>query len=82
MRPPHWHPPVQLSPAEQTIISRIKRAKLFIFLRHNRHELFNDEFQAELAKIFTRQHGRSMPSATSAVSLGANSPSLYRHLRR
>ena len=27
-------------------------AKLFIFLRHNRHELFNDEFQAELAKIF------------------------------
>jgi hypothetical protein len=52
MRPPHWHPPVDLSPAEQTIISRIKRAKLFIFLRHNRHELFNDEFQAELAKIF------------------------------
>ncbi len=52
MRPPHWHPPVELSPAEQTIISRIKRAKLFIFLRHNRHELFNDEFQAELAKIF------------------------------
>lgn len=52
MRPPHWHPSVELSPAEQTIISRIKRAKLFIFLRHNRHELFNDEFQAELAKIF------------------------------
>jgi hypothetical protein len=52
MRPPHWHPPVQLSPAEQTVIERIKRAKLFIFLRHNRHELFNDEFQAELAKIF------------------------------
>lgn len=52
MRPPHWHPSVELSPAEQIIISRIKRAKLFIFLRHNRHELFNDEFQAELAKIF------------------------------
>jgi hypothetical protein len=52
MRPPHWHPPVELSSAEQTIVSRIKRAKLFIFLRHNRHELFSDEFQAELATIF------------------------------
>lgn len=52
MRPPHWHPPIELSPLEKTIISRIKRAKLFIFLRHNRHELFNEHFQAELATIY------------------------------
>jgi len=30
---------------EQTIITRIKRAKLFVFLRHHRHELFDDAFQ-------------------------------------
>ncbi len=52
MRPPYWHPPIELSEAEQAIISRIKRAKLFIFLRHNRHHLFDEEFQAELATMF------------------------------
>jgi Transposase domain (DUF772) len=52
MRPPYWNPPIELSELEQGIISRIKRAKLFIFLRYNRHYLFNDEFQSELATIF------------------------------
>lgn len=52
MRPPQWNPPIELSEVEQVIISRIKRAKLFIFLRNNRHHLFNDEFQSELATIF------------------------------
>jgi hypothetical protein len=69
MRPPHWHPPVQLSPAEQTIISRIKRAKLFIFLRHNRHELFNDEFQAELAKIFKESTVGQCPVPPAQLAL-------------
>jgi hypothetical protein len=32
MRPSSWHPPVEPSSLEQTIITRIKRAKLFIFL--------------------------------------------------
>ncbi len=52
MRPGNWHPPIELSPAEATVIARIKRAKLFTFLRHNRHELFNDQFQTELATLF------------------------------
>jgi len=30
MRPPNWNPPIKLSEAETAIISRIKRAKLFI----------------------------------------------------
>lgn len=52
MQPPLWHPPVELSNTEQAIVNRIKRAKLFIFLRQVRHQLFDDEFQTELAKIF------------------------------
>lgn len=52
MRPANWHPPIELYPDEEEIIARIKRAKLFIFLRRQRHELFNDELQTELAKIF------------------------------
>lgn len=33
-------------------MGRIKRAKLFAFLRENRHELFDEGFQAELATIY------------------------------
>src|SRR4028118_2327223 len=52
MRPPLWHPPIELSDHEELIIKRIKRAKLFRFLRLNRLFIFNDDFQGELATIF------------------------------
>jgi len=52
MRPSVWHPPVESSCVEQTIIQRIKRAKLFPFLRHHRHELFDDAFQEDLATLY------------------------------
>jgi hypothetical protein len=52
MRPPLWQPPVDLLPAEQTIMKRIKRAKLFVFLRQHRHTLFAAAFQDELATIY------------------------------
>jgi transposase len=43
---------VDLSPAEQAIVARIRRAKLFVFLRRVRHTLFAAAFQHELAAIF------------------------------
>lgn len=52
MRPPRWQPPVDLSPAEQTIVRRVKRAKLFVFLRQIRDELCDVSFQAELATLY------------------------------
>src|SRR5262245_40189130 len=52
MRPPLWQPSVDLSPVEQTIMKRIKRAKLFVFLRQHRHTLFDATFQDELATIY------------------------------
>src|SRR5574337_880147 len=52
MRPPRWQPPVELSPAEQAIVRRIRRAKLFVFLRRIRHELCDAAFQAELAAAY------------------------------
>ncbi|MEQ8467890.1 transposase [Coleofasciculus sp. E1-EBD-02] len=53
MHPPLWHPPIELSASEQVIVSRIRRAKLFIFLRQIRHRLFDEQFQRELAQIYT-----------------------------
>ena len=52
MRPFSWQPPVEPSAAEQAILKRIRRAKLFVFLRHHRHELFDEAFQAELAMLY------------------------------
>src|ERR1051326_8217713 len=39
MQPLPWHPPVELSEQEAQIVKRIRRAKLFVFLRSHRHEL-------------------------------------------
>ena len=52
MRPGMWRPPVEPSPAEQTVIKAVRRAKLFVFLRQHRHELFDEEFQGELARAY------------------------------
>lgn len=49
MRPPTWNPPIELSPTEQIVAKRIRKAKLFLFLRQIRHLLFDEQFQTELA---------------------------------
>jgi transposase len=52
MRPAVWRPPVEPSPAEQAVIKAVRRAKLFVFLREHRHELFDEQLQAELAESY------------------------------
>src|SRR5207244_7709383 len=50
--PEMWRPPVEPSPAEQAVIKAVRRAKLFVFLRLHRHELFDEEFQGEVAQVY------------------------------
>jgi Transposase DDE domain/Transposase domain (DUF772) len=52
MRPPIWRSPVELDPDERAVMRLIKRAKLFVFLREQRHETFDERFQLELAEIY------------------------------
>src|SRR5690349_13412319 len=52
MRPRMWRPPVEPSSAEQAVIKAVRRAELFVFLRQHRHELFDEQFQAELAETY------------------------------
>src|SRR6202451_1888524 len=52
VRPVVWRPPVEPSPAEQAVIKAVRRARLFVFLREHRHELLDEEFQAELARAY------------------------------
>jgi Transposase DDE domain/Transposase domain (DUF772) len=52
VRPMVWRPPAEPSPAERAVIKAVRRAKLFVFLRLHRGELFDEEFQAELAQAY------------------------------
>ncbi|TME59095.1 MAG: transposase [Chloroflexi bacterium] len=66
MRPVYWQPPIELSATEQTIIKRIRRAKLFVFLRQHRHEVFDEAFQQELASLY-RESQRGQPPVPPAL---------------
>src|SRR5438874_9286243 len=49
-RPVVWRPPAEPAAAELAVIKAVRRARLFVFLRLHRHELFDEEFQSELAE--------------------------------
>ncbi len=71
MRPSLWQPPIQPSAAEDKMLKRIRRAKLFVFLRHHRHALFSDPFQLELASLYKEapQGHPPVPPAQLALAL-------------
>lgn len=52
MRPAIWAPPVEPTPEERVVMRLVKRAKLFVFLREHRHEIFHEGFQEELGAIY------------------------------
>jgi hypothetical protein len=66
MQPAPWQPPVELSEQEEQIVKKIRKAKLFVFLRHHRHELLDEAFQQELASLY-RQAERGRPPVAPAM---------------
>jgi hypothetical protein len=69
MRPDQWEPPIKLSASEQVIVKRIRRAKLFIFLREHRHEVFDAAFQEELASLYQDSPRGQPPVAPALLAL-------------
>jgi hypothetical protein len=69
MQPSLWQPPIDLSATEQTIMKRIKRAKLFVFLREHRHELFDEPFQQELATLYLASKRGQPPIPPAQLAL-------------
>jgi hypothetical protein len=62
-----WRPRVEPTRREEAILKRLDRTrKLFKFLRLHRHEIFTDEFQAELAGMY-RQTGAGARPVPPAV---------------
>jgi transposase len=66
MRPHLWQPPVALSHEETAIVRRIHRAKLFVFLREQRHWLFAEAFQDELATTLYADKPKGHPPTPPA----------------
>jgi hypothetical protein len=67
-----WHPKQEATRQEQFILKRLeKKRKLFGFLRRHRHELFDDEFQAELESMYrdTGAGSEPVPPAQLAMAL-------------
>ena len=69
VRPMVWRPPAQPSPAEQAVIKAVRRAKLFVFLRLHRHELFDEGFQAELAQAYADRPKGQPPVPPAQLAL-------------
>ena len=69
MRPDVWCPPVEPSPAELAVIKAVRRAKLFVFLRQHRHELFDEQFQAQLARAYADKPKGQPPVSPAQLAL-------------
>ena len=82
VRPGVWQPPVACSRLEREVIKRIKRAKLFVWLREHRHELFDEEFQGELAEMYQDKPVGQPPVPPAQLGAGDDPAGLHRRLRR
>ena len=69
MRPVAWRPPAEPSAQERAVIKAVRRAKLFVFLRLHRHELFDEEFQAELAETYADRPKGQPPVPPAQLAL-------------
>ena len=55
-----WKPPVETTLAEERILRRCSKRKIFVFLRRYRHLLFDEPFQEQLWSMYSeRERGRS-----------------------
>src|SRR6266480_7961509 len=71
MKPTLWQPPTELSTKEEQVLKRIKKAKLFVFLRKQRHEIFDEAVQNELATLYQDSKRGQPPIAPAQLALAS-----------
>jgi len=81
MQPAMWKPSVALSQQEEQIVHKIRKAKLFVFLRQHRHELFDETFQEELASLYHKADRGHPPVTPAILAAFAHPASVYGCLR-
>ena len=81
MQPSPWQPPVELSVQEEQIVKKIRKAKLFVFLRHHRHELLNEAFRAANWRACIAKQSAGNPRCPSNAGARTHPASIYGGLR-
>lgn len=69
LQPASWQPPVELSEQEEQLMKRIRKAKLFVFLRQPRHELLDEAFQQAMAGLYREAERGQPPIAPAMLAL-------------
>jgi Transposase DDE domain/Transposase domain (DUF772) len=69
MQPQLWQPSVELSAKEAQVVKRIRKAKLFVFLRNYRHKIFDEAFQQEFAILYQESKQGQPPIAPAQIAL-------------
>jgi hypothetical protein len=65
-----WNPPIALTPEEQTIVARTRKArKFFVLLRERRHELLDADLQHTLAQSYSAEPGGKAPVEAGMLAL-------------
>ena len=65
-----WNPPIALTPEEQQMAARTRKArKFFVFLRERRHELLDATFQDTLAETSSAGPGGKEPVEAGMLAL-------------
>lgn len=67
-----WNPPIALTPEEQKIVARTRKArKFFVFLRARRHELLDPALQDTLAQAYSPEPGGKEPVEAGLLALAS-----------
>ncbi len=64
----HWNIPKELTPEERRLVGRMRRkSKFYVFLREIRGELFDEDFERELAAAYKPRGQEPVPPALLAM---------------
>lgn len=71
IQPSFWQPPVELSEQEEQVVKRVRKARLFVFLRQHRHELLDETLRRDVV-LTELGPNRKMVRSALYVSLSGN----------
>jgi hypothetical protein len=66
-----WTPPIETTKAEEAILKRCSKRKLFVFLRRYRHEIFDDEMQGKLTAAYDERRRGETPIPPAQLAMAA-----------
>lgn len=66
-----WFPSIETSQAEELLLKRCSKRKLYVFLRRHRHEIFDDELQSKLAAAYDGRGRGETPVPPAQLAMAA-----------